>query len=501
MKRFLITALLVLFATAAYAEVKFELTGDFHARGTFARHQFAAGSDTDFAPGPFIDSVGANPAATPDKVSFTYYDGDINLYPKVVYDNTSLTFKLAIRDETWRDPEGNRPTNDDNIAIERAFLTHKFDNGFILDAGLMDGQTWGTAFGDYLQPRYRVKVTKKTSIGVFGALVEKMSEFGEANPTTVNAEKDDWDDFAVFMVTKVGDIWIKPLIFYVHKSDELTYTDLGAADNTALRGYDKPFLSATHGGVNQIYYSLELSGKLGDDGLAFESELNYKPIEYTDMRQVGLLSALGGVYAPYSAYYNANNAVVYGAYVNVWKTLDAGKFGLLATYGNWDSKGGATGQGVGLDTRDDFCANLILGDWYAFGGSTAEDLLGMTFFKLYAEGVSTGVDKLTVGGSFGYIFSNQRNSDYNTYNAFGVPTGTATYENPYRGATAMEVDLNVTYAITDNLAYSIDAGYAKINYDYNGGSANKLQTDPTLVESWDDPDPLVMVQHKIKFTF
>jgi hypothetical protein len=439
MKKFLITALLVLFATAAYAEVTFDLSGSFHARGQYwSQESDNTGADA-FAFGDPIPT-----GATSDTVTFSVYDGDLNLYPKITVDNTTLTMKLAIKDETWDDPGGDRPGGtDDNIKVERLYLTHYFDNGVTLDAGLMDGGAWGTLFADTVVQKYRVKVIHtKSPVGAIGALVEKNTE--SSSPYIKDSEKDDDDSYALFMVTKAGNIFIKPLIFYVHNSSNVPGVPALGLD------YDED-------GVNVLYLALELSGDLGN-GLGFESELGWKQYDVEDLQALAPLNA---------AYANAKDADVYGAYLNVWKNLDAAKLGLILTYGSWDDKAGSTGTGFGWDYGDDFESNLILGDWVAWGSSSGNDLEAATMVKLYAADIKSPVDKLTFKGSFAYIMSNQE-------------------DNVYEDATAWEIDLGGAYAITDNLAYRFQAGYADISYDIVG---------------YDDPDPVMLLEHRIALSF
>ena len=415
MKKLFITVLLVLFATAAYAEVNFELSGSFHARGSYWDNYNLDSSDT---------------------VTYSDYDGDLILYPKIIVGDSTIIMKLAIRDETWDAPDTWRSTAagyeiDDNISVERCWLDHKFGENTILSVGLMDGAVWGTTFADNLNARYRVKVVTKTDIGAIGALVEKMSERG--NPNVDDAEKDDWDDYAVFMVTKAGDIFVKPLIYYIDNSSQIPTLD--------------------EDGVKVLYLALELSGDLGD-GLGFESEIGWKDYDVEDLQGVGLV--------------NATDYSVYGAYLNVWKALDAAKVGGILAYGSWDEDGGATGTGGGWDFGEDFESNLILGDWIALSPSGYDDLEAFTLIKLYASDISTPVDKLTGSVSAAYMMSNMDDQPQ------------------FEDVTAMELDLGVAYAISDNLTYSVNFGYATIDQDQTGV---------------DDPDPVMLLQHRLKLSF
>lgn len=461
MKKVFLAILIVLFASAAWAEVKFELSGDMHARGSYWKN-FSQGG----------------PAADYESENYSDYDGDVNLYPKISVGDTSLNMKIAIRDETWgkvdRDdlevdtnPDTNSVYNsytgskDDNINIERAYLQHKFGKNTTLEVGLMDGQVWATSFADYLMGRYRVKLVQMTPFGALGALVEKDAELGDAFK---DSEKDDYDSYALFAVTKAGSVYIKPLIFYVYnggwnKMAPPIPTQAGLVD-VGLTTID-----ADNDALTVLYLALGFDGTLGP--IEFESELGYKKYDAEgSIRAVNDDNSAipaGTVLSTFD-----NDWTIWGAYLNIWKTLDGMRPGLILTYGSWDDEGGPTKAGFGWDNRDDFCSNLILGDWIAWGDNTGadEDIVGMTLIKPYIADVKLA-DKLSASASFGYIMSNQK-------------------DNAYEDATAWEVDLGVAYSITDNLVYSVDAGYADISYD---------------VEGVEDPDGIILAQHKIKFKF
>ncbi|HOM28605.1 MAG TPA: hypothetical protein PLS81_04000 [Deltaproteobacteria bacterium] len=448
MKKALLAAFIVLFATAAWAEdVKFSISGDFHARGSYWKN-FSQGA----------------PAADYESESYMDYDGDINLYPKLSVGNATLNFKIAIRDETWgsiaNDVSKSVNTDwtsmagqtyttqkDDNINIERAWLTYKFGENTTLDVGLMDGQAWATTFGDYCMGRYRVKLTQKTPFGVIEGGLEKNVELGTS--ALKDSEKDDYDSYFLSAVTKAGDIYIKPLIFYV--------------DNSAALSSSAPSIGETSDGVKVLYLALGFNGKLG--ALDFESELGYKKADWEDFEQLADYAAVNPALA---AYANAKNSNVWGAYFNVWKSMDALTPGITLAYGSWDDEAGARGTGWGFDFRDDFCSNLILGDWIAWSDITGneEDLVAATLIKPYVTDVKLA-DKLSASASFGYIMSNQK-------------------DNAYEDATAWEIDLGLAYKLSDNVTYSVDAGYADISYD---------------VEGVEDPDEIMLLSHKIKFTF
>jgi len=423
-------------------DLKFDLSGEFSAQGYYWDNYALKADDT---------------------VTHSYYKGYVSLFPKITVGNTSFIGKINMRDEKWGDfsvyssddpdswsylPSTNQ--NNDNIAIERAYLSHTFATKTVLDVGLMSGQWWATKFGDYMQPRYRVKVVQNTALGVVGGLVEKDAELG--NPNVEDSEKDDYDSYALFGVTKLGTVYVKPLIFYVDRSSLVPNADKD--------------------GVKRLYISLGLDGDLGP--IQFESEWTYQNTKYDDLRANVNPEIPQTLLLAY-----AEDSVVYGAYLNLFKTMDFGKPGIVLVYLGYDDEGGSVGSGHGLDSRQDFKANLILGDEIAFGscpGQPAEDLLGMNMIKPYIQGMKA-TDSLTFDASFAYIMSNQ--DDYSAAYAYATQS-----QNVFKDATAWEIDLGANYKITPNLYYLVDAGYANIDFD-----------------EADDPDPVMVLKHEMLFTF
>ena len=443
MKKVLCTiALMLLVATSAYAQATFSMTGSYWAEGKYWFN---------FNPTPGTD-------ATYEDTSFGFYEQDINLFPKITVGNTSLNFKLAITDVTWGD--GGKAAlgdsvDDDNFLVERAFITHKFNDVFTLDVGLMDGTQWATTFADEKQGRWRVKLTANTPVGVIGGLFEKVEELGE---TAANAagENADTDHYGLFAVTKVGSIFIKPLIFYTDIDvnefaivPRLGIPAFGIDPGTALTAADGD-------GVQMLNLVLGFNGELGP--VSFESEFNYKDYD-VDLENIAMLGGL-----------NLNNDwEVWGIYLNFWKQLDAMTPGFLFAYASWDDEGGPFGAGAGFGYEDDFDATVILDDQYAWGNPTtgADGMVGMTTMKLYVNDIKTGIDPLTLSAYAAYVMSNQE-------------------DNAYEDATAWELGLGSAYKITDNLTYSVYGAYADISYD---------------VASIDDPDSVYILANAIEFTF
>lgn len=475
MKKVLCTiALMLLVAGSAYAQATFSLTGNYWAEGKYwFNYNAGPGTDADY-----------------NDNSFGFYEQDINLFPKISVGNTSLNFKIAITDVYWgaSAAEGSELVtqtdslggNDDDMQIERAFLTHKFDNGLMLDVGLMDGTAWGTTFADDTQAQWRVKLMGMTSVGMVGAVLEKNIEQGAFGID----EGEDRDSYGLFAITKVGDIYIKPLLWYVDANDAFPGSGEGMTIFNPVLAFD---------------------GELA--GLSFEAEFNYKMYTFeSDTLDVD------------------EDWETLGIYLNFWKALDSMTPGIVLAYGSQDnsmakkiaeaeterqgdvadlealvagfeaedpgamelvgSMGGieaveatlAGAQGLeglygtinyltSFDFEDDFNSTVILGDEYGWGGG--DDLRGMTLIKLYVNDIKTGMDPLTLSAYAAYVMSNEDDT-------------------AFEDATAWELGLGAAYKITNNLVYSVYGAYADISYDVTG---------------IDDPDSVYIIANAIEFSF
>jgi hypothetical protein len=495
MKKVFLAVLIVFFATAVYAGtyvdplatspqanrdkiyptfgtplVQFDISGEFDARGYYWDN-FAVRKDS---------------TATPT-VTNSYMRGYLDLWPKLKVGDTQLITKIQMRDQNpWAkfnsavgseafDKNYDVPsTTSDrvNISVERAYIHHNFNDKWFTEVGLMNGQVWGTTFGDFLQPRWRVKFQGMTDFGAVGVLYEKLTEVGTA--ATEDSEKDDYNAYALYGVTKAGDLTIEPLFYYHVDSAFYRVIPLGQVSVTppitatrVLNGQDQGSK-----GAKILYISLASKGKLGPLGM--EGEVTYKKTDVNKLTSTTTYSAV----LPVATDVIDNKWTEIGAYLNLWNDLDIGRIGGRVAYGNWDKKGGiiknAAGKytGAGTDFREDFKSNLILGDEIGFGSagsSTAEDLVGMTLIQPYIKNVKLGMDKLTGSASFGYMMSNQKDTIWEKTNA-------------------MEVDLGVQYKLSDNLIYMVDTGYAKVSVDKDHYGASS-------------PDAIMVLKHEILLTF
>ncbi|MGA1861324.1 hypothetical protein OWM07_00350 [Deferribacter thermophilus] len=379
MKKLLVILALLAFAATSFA-VELKLSGDFYVRGSYIS------IDTDETNG--VDE------------KYSYYDQDMNLWAKLVVDeNTWVTTRFAIHDENWKDDSEDEA--DDDFTAERVWMTHKFSTGTTLDAGLMTGAGWGTAFGNDTGGKYRIKFTQALPYGSLVAFVQKNTEKG-AELKYKDAEKDDSDTYGLGANIKAGDFKIMPLVTYMNNSAK--YLDNGTDAQKTWRA------------------DVAFTGKVGMVG--FEGEFSYVTMNDDDNSSLDF--------------------DVYGVYLNGYAMVDKVKVGAIVAYGSYDKD-----AKKGYDFEDDFDSTLVLGDWlqlgddyaYGYGTKGESDLVGMTLLQLYAK--TNVTDKLSVNASLSYVFSNQE-------------------DNEYEDVKAYEVDLGASYAITKNLTYSLAFGYAQV---------------------------------------
>jgi len=468
MKKGLLILIIMFFGTAVYADVTFSITGDAWERGDFIRNQ------------AFLDKV---LGATPVNTSQAFYDGAFFLYPKLTIDKAEINMKLDIRQEDWDSQEPNGATNPsetlkNNLWVERAYITYHFTENSTLDVGLQEGGAWGSTFSDFQGNFYRIVYAQKTPVGLYGALLEKMAEAGN-NPDKPDQNKNDGDDYALFGITKVGDVWVHPLLYYINWSSGLT---------------ESPFNGLAPAKI--FYFALELNGNLGP--VSFDSEFGFKNYKFTDTGAQEAIST-----AELGAPTTWKDSNTWGLYVNVFKTLDVAKPGITLVYDSWDKNGGlrnpVTGDamGWGFDSGNDFKSNLIFGgkgvdsenpisaplgeNKFTVDYTDGQDMMAFTMIKPYVADIWTPLPNLTANASFSYMFSNQKDTMWD-------------------GAKAYEVDFGVAYQLAKNVVYSIEAGYGKCTLSSTGKTDAAL-TGVTKAPISQNPDAIYAIQHMIKITF
>jgi hypothetical protein len=447
MKKIFIALLSVLmvagYVYAAEEEASiFDFSGMINTRGSYISN----GADVTVRPGE-EEKAG----------DYMYYDMEFDATLKITPTDKSLIhINFEIHDENFTSSptESNEKTGDDNIAFKRAFGSYNFDTGTSVDFGLMTGGTWATAFGDNANGYYRVKATQKTDFGVFVGLVEKNAEVGDDyyddagkyladDPNSkppYDAEKDDYDTYALAMVTKLGDdITIMPLLKYatvgVYEWDEDTDMTVMALD-------------------------LGVTGSFG--AIGFETEFVYADYSYDTDKDVGFTGA--GEDKDYNAY---------GLYANAWMTMDAFKVGGLAAYGSFDKKAGAAGRGAGFGFGEDFGPGYWVMDWGRFGSTAKYEYYACSLFSLYGDYAVN--DALSLYAALEYMMSNEE-------------------ETFYDGATGYVLNASMSYKLADNVTYSVAGAYGEFTFD-DWKDSDGVETDKL------DADPFARIYHKIQIDF
>jgi hypothetical protein len=345
MKKFFIAMLAVLFvAGAAYAGAPaIDFSGMINVRG-----QYFSNDD----------------GVTEDSGSYRVYDmeldSDLNIKPT---DKTAVFLNFEIHDESWLSPpnDSNTKTGDDQIAFKRAYGTYKWDSGANLQFGILTAAAWAYDFGDNANGAYRLKYTHPMPFGPLVFVVQKIVDNGPNSTGDYDGDKDDSDLYAIATITKVGDIFIKPLLVYVPvghlEADE-------EIDQTSM------------------ILDLGVNGDLG--ALGFETEFVYKSVTW-------------------SMDSDPDDYSLIGFYANVWTNMDALKVGGQLAYGSWDKDAG-TGFGFG----EDYCPTIGGADQFTVGTSGLSEYMAVTLLQAYADyGLS---DAMSLGGSLTYWLSNEKDT-------------------------------------------------------------------------------------------
>jgi hypothetical protein len=369
-----------------------------------------------------------------------YYDHELVFEPTLtISDATNVRAKLKFNDVTW--DEQNRgaedPKNaDQNIMIDRLFGTHTFGTGTQFQGGLMTAGEWAYKFGDSSTGAYRARINQPLGAdSTLIAILEKNKEgsvSGGFTKEAENTESKDKDAYILAWLGKVGNIDIMPLIAYVQDGS-------GNAD-------------ATSSDVDTV---LRLDvGAGGEHGMiGWEAEFDYKSYN-TDGSNP-----------------DADDATQYGAYAGVWFNMGAITPGLKLAYGSFSTDDGPYAYGGEYDSG----GMMIMGENVAFGPGITDptdgNVQGATTVTIYADFAAN--EALSFFAGLAYLMSNSSEDN-----------------DPWKDASAYEIDVKGTYKITDNVSYNIDLGYASVDWD----------SDPRTGADA-DPDGVTKIQHRLKITF
>jgi len=394
MKRFLLVAMILASAASLYA-AELKITGDAEVRGVM--DQVDRG-DTE---------IYAN----------SYFDADFNFNAALVLtENTTVFTRLTFDSEAdYVGPAGVDKVedqmavdggNDDHtyLGVERAYISTKFLPALTVDAGLMGGGMWGTAFGNNESNIVRIKGTYAIDENMSVIAIYEKNTESETDPSAVQNNLSDFGDRTTYYLAanlKFGQFTVLPLVKYVDMKDAST----AALDN------------------NPYAYAIDLA-VTGDMGMVgFEFEAVY---ESTDGDGDDTL-----------------DETKYGVYVDVFAKLDPAKIGLAAFYA------GATEDGV-YNPGEDFDFLLIAGEMLScyyynpFPATQSMNLAGKTAFKLYAD--AKVMEKVEAGAAFAYGMTNDKEE-----------AGDVTF---------WEVDADVAYLIDANTKWTLEAGY--VSWDDGG---------------------------------
>jgi hypothetical protein len=439
----LVIIMLVLFFTVglAYAEVTFEIKGTYDVRGTYMDNADGVnGSGYNYVyyphptPNPFNGSdlgglpIAAMTTATVNEEApepYSFYDQELDLDIKMsVTDKTFIFINLEARDQDWL--QGNTDDavvvagadQDDTLEIKRLFGSHTFGKSTRFDFGLMTGSAWGTSFGDNADGKWRLVLRQPTSVGLFAFVVEKNQEVGSVSSTAdYTAEKDDSDAYYIGYVTKLGPVYVKPLVGLVYNG-ELTGGD---PDNPyAIDGGNE------HADQTVKVLLLSADGQIGMFG--FEGEFDYQSVTFD-------------VDDPNLTFEDTN---IYGVYFKGWADLDAFKVGGLFAYGSYDDEGGLNGGGQGFGFGFDFTPTIFGADQATVGSSSKSEYYAVTLYQLFAEYAMN--DSMSFSASYTMWSSNEKDSDW-------------------EDATGTEFDAGFNYKISDAVSYTIALGTGTWDFD------------------------------------
>ncbi len=388
MKKLIALVFAMFFLTVGIASATdFSLSGSYYARGTYN------------------NNVTGVPIQDPN--SFMVYDHELSVDATWQIDDATKVFaRFEMADEAWGTGninEGNGTYEEGgDVYLEQVWGAYTFAaTGGTLTVGKMPAGAWGTAFSNAGDEAYRVKYVQPTAIGAVIGILEKGDNGETGNIAT--GETGDEDTYILGILTKAGDLNIKPLFVYADISQ-----NHAAADGTVFK------------------FCLALDGTFGNIG--FESELVYED-----------WSAENGfpLYADHQ---------LWGFYANVWANIDALKIGGLIAYGSEDEDD--NGVSRGLRFGDDFEAGgaLIMGDDIVFTGffGADNDLTTGQLIAVYADFAVS--EDVSVGGYLGYA-------------KCGIEDNSA-----YEDADIWEISFDVTYKLTENLTYKVAAGRAELNW-------------------------------------
>ncbi|OGQ90481.1 MAG: hypothetical protein A2464_13050 [Deltaproteobacteria bacterium RIFOXYC2_FULL_48_10] len=397
-----------------------------------------------FVRGTYEDNLTYDATAPQNDRHYGYYDHELSLDTKWKMDDTTFVFaRFEIRDQSWgrggdtvTEAVHNGDT-DNNIVAQEVWGQTTFTNGISLRTGLMGAGAWGTSFANTYTEAFRVFGTFPTQIGAVIAILEKPNNGISEQGSSVIGENNDLDVYHLALVTKVGDLNIKPIVSFIDANNN----NWGADSQTILA-------------------QLSLDGKAGMIG--YEADFIYRDVDRTVPEVAGV---------PGTQDYS-----LFGAYGNIWYQMQALKLGAFAAYGSWDDD-----AQQGFDFGDDFAPGnlLIMGDDLLgegagnVGNQAGADggMVGVTLFGIYGSYAVT--DKLSLSAVAAYATPDR-------------DAATAAAIQKWDDADIFELSAGFAYKITPSLTYDGGIGMAEVDF----GATNLP-----------DPDTIVEAFHRLSYNF
>jgi hypothetical protein len=362
-----------------------------------------------------------------------FYEHDFDLWLNAQVDkDTFFKAKFEFLDGTW---EGSPASDGDyadqtQFSVQRAWMGHNFGS-VLLEVGLMNGGGWSYNFGNNVEGKYRIKATIPVTVGKVIAFVQKSSESNNIGDYE-DKEKDDGDLYALGYTGKFSGITVAPLFTYANNSQKVKGHEASAAsyslDPATGLVVMAPATAAEAGdndGETVISFDLAVGGDLGAVG--FEFEFDYDDVS-TDVTA-------------------AEDYSTYGIYGNIYTKVAGAKLGFITAYSSFDEDAGKA-----YDMADDFDDDLLF-------------VLGDEGYLANALGISgySGLAGVWVNGIYAsYDVNAKINITGGAFYAMSTLSDTA-----YEDASAYEIDVMASYAITDAMSYSVKLGYADIDTDTN----------------------------------
>jgi hypothetical protein len=395
-----------------------------------------------------------------DAYDYGFYEQEFDADLKITPSDKSLVFlNMEIHDESWLvTPYGSDDkTGDDNIMFKRAYGKYTFDNGMSTTFGLMTGGAFGTAFADSGDGRYRWRVDGVAGFGAWGVILEKNLERGDLGSDDNDYEKDDSEANYGYWVGKFGDVTPMVLVGYQTVGDVQADIDNDPDTPTNNFPYGQEEEDAD---IKVMLIQVAVTGSAG--AIGYEAEFDY--VDYK------------------AQWDDSDDWSLWGAYGNVWMTMDAIKVGGYVAYGSYDED-----TGNGFDMGADFYFGEGIGESQAFGGvssypavappdnyaipNNAGGFKAVTLLGAYADYSIN--DAMSLYGNFSYWMSNEED-----YKDVG--------DSPWKDSTGYELTGRFAYQLADNVSYTVGAAYGAFKTDSS---------------DYEDPDPYMRAFHRIQVNF